>query len=658
MPLRLKIAAVSDKFRRPLSGKPSTARGKGEPYKEFATRSVAGPPLLVPEGQRPEGENVARFSPGDEVWVTGNTPNASGQPGAYALALGKSGDITKYPLAHPRQSTFDPADPKAVFFPIGTEGRVHSSGRNSVIVDMTSERGTSALWHMLPSDLGSVEQRGQKQLFVPGKIGDPLRVTLREIADISVGSLDADFWIHRRGPLPALGLPSTEPLRQGFAVKLLRLPYTSRKDIIQQVAKVWETGVFQQLAEGPAGKKTLPITKVEMIPILINDYGPEPGNIRPGGRRQAGIDMKRAGSIRILAAMARPYHSREFHTRTAAGTEDDIRAQLPILEEGCRGMKEAVETAITEALLSPTFFVSFKAAIHAGKKVVAGVLSQRSIPAGKSKPMEMVYRLLDNTNDYPKNGVKWWQTNGKRLEFLIEAAKTWPPKQVGGDELFVLEPFKVHNTVGARGAELESLKKGLERVVDAVKSNPIPGFSRVLYGDVHVVANVGKGDHAAWYYPRDDSIYLRRTKATGMDEVNGLIHELGHRYWRKFASEDQKKAWSQYHSELSSKKEALPKKGDQLPIVFEGLPPDQRPYITKIEGGRYYFALIFNERYYSHSLTKAEISKFYSRRHIAKNFPTPYSSTSDEEHFCESLALLALGNLPDEFEIPFKAIWA
>jgi len=42
---------------------------------------------------------------------------------------------------------------------------------------------------------------------------------------------------------------------------------------------------------------------------------------------------------------------------------------------------------------------------------------------------------------------------------------------------------------------------------------------------------------------------------------------------------------------------------------------------------------------------------------VAKNFPTPYSATSAQEHFCEALSLLALGNLPDEFAVPFNAIW-
>jgi predicted kinase len=334
MPLRLKIAAISDKFKRPLKLPPSwttKSRGPDEPYKEFATESVAGPPLLVPEGQRPEDENVARFAPGDEVWVTGSSLDAQGQAGAFALASGRSGDVNKYPLPNPTHTNFNPGNEKAVFFPLGTEGRVHSVGRKSVIVDMTSARGTSALWHLLPDDLGSVQQRGQKDLFVPSRIGDSVEVPLMDIADISIGGADADFWIHRRGPLPALGLPSIEPLQNGFAVKLVRLPYTSRKDIIQQVHKVWETGVFRQLAEGPKGRQTLPQPSVEMIPIRINEYGAEPGNIRPGGRRQTRkpkrLAMKRTSSIRILAAMAKPY---QYSTMT---DKDFMSHFKEILEE-------------------------------------------------------------------------------------------------------------------------------------------------------------------------------------------------------------------------------------------------------------------------------------------------------------------------------------
>jgi hypothetical protein len=38
-------------------------------------------------------------------------------------------------------------------------------------------------------------------------------------------------------------------------------------------------------------------------------------------------------------------------------------------------------------------------------------------------------------------------------------------------------------------------------------------------------------------------------------------------------------------------------------------------------------------------------------------FPTPYSKTNEQEHFCEALALLALGTLDEEHAIPFNAIW-
>ena len=315
-----------------------------------------------------------------------------------------------------------------------------------------------------------------------------------------------------------------------------------------------------------------------------------------------------------------------LRTRIAAGTEDDIRTHLPALEASFRKTAEAIADAQARGLPGDhagsraLFMRPWADAILAGRKVVAGVLSQRSIPAGKSKALEMVYRLVTNARSVPRDIFIWWGANGKRLEFLIEAAKTWPSKQVGGDELFVLGPFKIHNTVGAKGAELESLKKGLERVVKAVKSNPIPGFSRVLYGDVHVVANLSEGHDAAWYYWNDDSVYLRRAKATGIDEVHALIHELGHRYWHKFASEDQKKAWARRHMEASNQKVEVEflKPGDKIPVRIMGV----EPTITKIDGGMVHYVGYFGGREFQGYLFKKDLKQ----QTATKNFPTPYSS--------------------------------
>lgn len=342
-------------------------------------------------------------------------------------------------------------------------------------------------------------------------------------------------------------------------------------------------------------------------------------------------------------------------SRIAAGTEDDIQQHLPALKRAYTllvGMEsyQAHERWVREALTQ---------LLKAGFKVVSGVLSVRNIPDKSAKPLEMVYRLMANTRRMPKDMDKWLDTNMKRVRFLIEAAEAWPVKSEGTDELFTLGPFKVHNTVGAKGAELESLKKGLERVEKAIKTNPIPGFARVLYGDVHVVPRITKAHHAAWYYPSDDSLYLRRTKSTGIDEVHALVHELGHRYWHKFASEPQKSAWNSQHmrAEMKHVEVELPKVGEEIPVSIKGA-KGRYPTIVAVEPGLLRYSIDIDGTLYTNSIsTRSVYNFFYEKQKGSKNFPTPYSATSAQEHFCEALSLLALGNLPDEFAVPFNSIW-
>lgn len=354
-------------------------------------------------------------------------------------------------------------------------------------------------------------------------------------------------------------------------------------------------------------------------------------------------------------------------SRIAAGTEDDIQQNLPDLKQAYEAYAEAVRELESDGEPGDSFRARYAAhrpwvnIIRSGRKVVAGVLSVRSIPDRSTKPLEMVYRLMMNSRKPPQDVLKWWEDNGKRVKFLIDAAEAWPAKTEGTDELFTLGPFKVHNTVGAKGAELESLKKGLERVEKAIKSNPIPGFARVLYGDVHVVPRITKAHHAAWYYPSDDSVYLRRTRATGMDEVHALIHELGHRYWYKFASEPQKKAWNSHHLQAEAKpvEVELPKVGEELPVAIKGA-KGRYPTITLVDTrrGRVSYAIDIDGTPHTDSIRIDTVYNFYRERQKAtKNFPTPYSATSAQEHFCDSLAMLAMGNLPDEFAVPFNAIW-
>lgn len=354
-------------------------------------------------------------------------------------------------------------------------------------------------------------------------------------------------------------------------------------------------------------------------------------------------------------------------TKDAAGSEEDIRRHLPDLKSAYDDFVQAVQDGKDRRLPGDHRVVRRWAnrpwinLIEEGHKVADGILSNRSIPSRKNKGMEMAFRLVSTSRRMPRNVYKWWDKNQKRFDLLIEGAERWPEKEMGTDELFKLGAFTVHNIVGAEGSELEALKRGIKQVEAAIKRSPVPGLKKVLYGDIHVVPKISKAHHAAWYYPSDDSLYVRRTKATGLDEVHAMIHELGHRFWHRFANSQAKEDWYQHHVSVSRKEVdvEMPDVGDELPVrvrKFKTLPK-----VTRRDNGLYHYVLQVPNSgdIYKGTHPEAAIKAYLIKKtRIEKVFPTPYSSKNDEEHFCDALAMLCLGTLDDEHAIPFQSIWA
>lgn len=351
--------------------------------------------------------------------------------------------------------------------------------------------------------------------------------------------------------------------------------------------------------------------------------------------------------------------------RVAAGTEADIARELPLFEENLKALTLKINEGREKGLqgdsrrVRDNLFANWDGLVTHGSVLADSILSTRSIPAQHTKAFEMSYRLLDNIVRQPNNMYDWFDLNRKRFDLVVQAAKTWPPKQEGSDDLFVVGPFRVHNTVGAKGAEIESLKSAIERVEKLCRKNSVPGFVRTLYGDIHVVARITKAHHAAWYFSSDDSLYLRRSKTTGIDEVHAIIHELGHRYWQKLASEEGKQDWRRHHEDIENKPVDLdlPVVGDPIPVKIPKV--EKYPIITKIDGGRYYYEIdIGDGEMWRNSISAMRVWQIYSDQQRAeKNFPTTYSTKSAEEHFCEALALSTMGTLKPEHQILFDAIW-
>ncbi|MEL7342039.1 MAG: hypothetical protein AAGM67_16270, partial [Bacteroidota bacterium] len=53
-------------------------------------------------------------------------------------------------------------------------------------------------------------------------------------------------------------------------------------------------------------------------------------------------------------------------------------------------------------------------------------------------------------------------------------------------------------------------------------------------------------------------------------------------------------------------------------------------------------------------LTHHSVIKTMRTIYKRDQFPTPYASTSAEEHYCEALSLYVMGRLPEEHQVNFE----
>ena len=374
------------------------------------------------------------------------------------------------------------------------------------------------------------------------------------------------------------------------------------------------------------------------------------------------LRRRTASNVRVAARYKNEVVAKEV---SAAGSQKDITDNLVAFERAYDDFKEAVQDGMDRRISGDNHVVRMWAnkpwvqLIQRGYKIAEGILGTRSIPARQAKGMEMAHRLYGNSRKMPKDVYKWWKTNEKRLLLTIMAAKKWPEKQEGSDALFRVGPFLVHNAVGATGQKLEVFKKMLETAIKKVKGiHGVPGFQKVLYGDIYLVGQISKAHHAAWYAVTEDAIYCRVTKAKwGFDEAFALVHELAHRYWRKFMSREAKAKWGTHHYSIKFQKVDLPmpQVGDPLPVRFRGAPKGWRPTVEEIKHGEYWYRTP-NDRLTS--ISAMRIRKVVDQtKGVELRFPTAYSAQNEEEHFCEAVASEAFGSLSTAHTKALMGIW-
>lgn len=295
----------------------------------------------------------------------------------------------------------------------------------------------------------------------------------------------------------------------------------------------------------------------------------------------------------------------------------------------------------------------FVPVVNSGRVMAEWALQTRTIPSGQTKALELAARLMALART-PSNIIQWYETNRPKLNFLLETL-TWGEKSAGpsgGLELTTVGPFKVHNTIGAKEKQFKELQGLVKAAVKAI--TPVMDFKKVLYGDVFVVGQLRHARTLAWYSPTEDEVYLRNLAKKGIDDLASLIHELGHRYWFKFATADQKRNISILYSKLGwdARRVSVPdlKVGEVLPVKVVGLEPPL--VITAVTPTSYVlrtkkpaFGTLPGS---SPSVRITAIQNILKRKTVVgKVFPSDYSMKNDVEFFAECFSFYVLGKMPE-----------
>jgi hypothetical protein len=356
-------------------------------------------------------------------------------------------------------------------------------------------------------------------------------------------------------------------------------------------------------------------------------------------------------------------------------TKEDIGKRHPmsyaLYVREIRGTDEALKRVMKE--------IDWKYLVNIGHRLAQYIFEYKSIPKGKVKAMEVAGRLFMSMRRNPRKLESWWKKNAKSIQLMLES-KSWPLRnlEAGTEEAWKLGPFEVHNTVGAPREKLDKTEKAIQSAAKFLNTSGIPKAREVLYGPILLVNKLQQPRTLAWYYPRDDKVYLRLHMKVGPGEVHNLVHELGHRYWKKHMPGSARTFWAKHHRSLKDIGESSEPEldehdqreldelnslevGDVFPIKVQGMIRNGPNRIVKVRRNPEGIATawdIENKKGKRARITRNSYLMVKRRNSMVNKaraqYPTAYASTDPEEHFCESFAMYAMGKLPVEHQDAFE----
>lgn len=265
------------------------------------------------------------------------------------------------------------------------------------------------------------------------------------------------------------------------------------------------------------------------------------------------------------------------------------------------------------------------------------------IPKTHRTKIEALYRLLISNNSFFRSfyTVLSFCTHFDALQALADA-DTWP--NVADSEDAKVGSFTLVNQTKV---DPKAIVKTLGLAEKLIRQSDIPNVKSVLYGPVIIATKLkGIANVIAFYSSSEDTIYLQALKSYSDRVEKTLLHEIGHRYYRKFAKAELKREWDTHHDEVGKSGKKL----EEGAIVY--LSDGAYEFYEKtLQGTKMYVAL-------RDPVSKKHVGYVdYKVAMRGVGYPTPYSATNAEEHFCEAFAMYLLGTLQPEHFAAFERIW-
>lgn len=259
-----------------------------------------------------------------------------------------------------------------------------------------------------------------------------------------------------------------------------------------------------------------------------------------------------------------------------------------------------------------------------------------------------------------------WVTKWQDELFAFRSVSSMRDVEVGSSDTFQIDGITIHNSVGASDRVLQRMGREIQKATRYIKGGNYNPMKKTLYGHAHLVSDVGGHNTLGFYNPSEDNVYvrtfLRGSKGMTNDRtgyIHVLIHELGHRCFKKFITNEFKNEWRVYYNELKRKPAQYKwplETGDQVPFSVKGHKGETIHFAME-RNGYYYFYGSKDPRNIFNMGDERNILRILTSRGKGANFPSNYSMTNYEEFYCETVAFYLRGDLSNDFMDRVKSLF-